>query len=145
MARIAHLIHESQGSKRKKAVAGVIFDHDGRPRRSRGIPQQEHRIVRVMQYIHKHYDVEATVIVGKRLAVKHRDRNMGLGADEDIDSVYVNVRALLHHQSSEQTVTAADIQDASPPRDQLDQLIPQDPHPPVQNVSVVNLINEGHG
>jgi hypothetical protein len=108
----------------------VILEQNVPPRDATRFAQEQPRIVRVVQHIHKHHRVEAAIVRGNVRAIEWFDRNGRPLAYEDIDAPHFHVRSLVTDQLRERTIATADIQHRGFARQQLSQVSGQDLHPP---------------
>src|SRR2546423_98282 len=94
MMSIADVVHKSQCQLVQESLACMILDDDSFTGHPDGFLQKLHRIIRVVQYVNEHDDIETSVVVRKYLSVKPLDRDVSLPAGEDVQTSYCDIRTL---------------------------------------------------
>jgi hypothetical protein len=144
MARIADPIQEAQSWASQESVQGVVFDHDGVTSCARGLVEQPHRVLRMMQHIDKQYDIKRCIAIGNADAVERFDRNMGLPSDDDVKALHIDVRAPLHEPTGKQAIAAADVQHLGVLWEELLKVVTKHPHPASMDESSMESFHEAH-
>jgi hypothetical protein len=88
----------------------MILHDDRTPGHARGFPEQDTRIVRVVEHIDEHHRVEAPVRERDRVAVVLLYRDASLGAHQHIESGHDDVGSNVEDRRRDRAVTAADVE-----------------------------------
>lgn len=110
MPGIPHPVHEAEGGFGEQAVASVIFEENKTSSYTGRLFEQRNRIGSVVDYIHKHHDVESFVGKGNVDSIENFYGDMGIFSNENVDPDDFDFRSELGHSFAQITVTGAYIQ-----------------------------------
>src|ERR1051325_7698036 len=79
-------------------------------RDSNGFTQQHHRVVGVMEHIHKHHDVKTLLFKRKISTVKISDREPSLGTCGHFNSLKLQIAALFQEKVVDSSIATSHIE-----------------------------------
>ncbi len=144
MSRIANMIHEAQCGVGKKPITGVIFKYNGSAGYSPGFAKKDQRISSMVKHIAKHHYIEARVWIGNALPIKSRNRNLSLVTYENIDTLDIDPRFLLHNQARKLTITAAHVKNIGFRRENFQEMITENVNSAAVSILAMNTLNNTH-
>src|SRR5438067_3131281 len=116
VTRVSHPVHEPQRRVRKRSLEHVIFDNNDLSSHANRLRKQDRRVVRVMEYIKKHHNIEAAIAVWYRCAIEWLDVDRRICAHADVNPLDGNVWSLVSNESSKPAVTGTNVKHAGIPR-----------------------------
>src|SRR5271166_4261257 len=111
MRAIANPIHEFQGVKVERTFGKVVLDENKALGDARGFGEKFTDVVGVVEYVHKHTDVECCVRKRDVKAIKGTTGDAAGRALRDLDTLDLNRGDSRLNQAGDGAVTAADIED----------------------------------
>ena len=108
---IADPFHDFQRCSCQYAVHRMILEFDCLARNALGFPEHDGEVVRMMQHIDEHHDIEGFVFEREVYSIKIRYENMRVRPGGDVDVGQRHVRELLLDERVDHAVTVADNQD----------------------------------
>lgn len=144
MPSITDPVHKAQGRAGQKPIEEVVLDHNSSSSNSCGLAQQAHGVVRVMENVHKHHHILASITARNSTSVEVFNWNMGLAANQDIEAFYFDVGAFLRNKGGEQTIAATHVQHARTQWNEISEVVAQDPYTPGMNALIMDSLGKFH-
>ncbi len=78
MTHVAYSVHEREHRYGKEPIGVVVLDHDRFPCDADSLAQENHRVLRVVEYVHEHHHIEAAIVEWDLISVKSINWDMGI-------------------------------------------------------------------
>ena len=144
LTQVPGSIHETQRGPCEEPLQDVILDEDRVTADTKAFSKESEGVFDVVENVEEQNGVNAGVSVGKRTAVKELHGNPGFVPDPDVDSPNRKIRPKAHDPMGDESVTTADIQDASVSGDQVRHVETQHARSPVGNVMPMGKFSDSH-
>src|SRR6266700_526674 len=109
---VAEPIHQSQRYVIHEVFVQMILEQHERTTDPCRFPQQNRRVLRMVQHVHEKADVECAVRKRKRSSIKGMALDFAFRPYQELDTLNRNVRAKLRDQTPDGAVPATNIQHA---------------------------------
>jgi len=142
MRPITNIIHETENAFRNPAIAGVIFDDYGLTRDANGFLEQRHRIVGMVENVHKYDAIHAVVVVRKVQSVIFGHWNCTSRTFHYVDAPDPKLGTGVADQAGNDAIAATNIEYVSVRRQQAQRMTGENPEPPAEYQACVNACGE---
>ena len=96
--RVTYTVHEPQYDIGKSPFAKVVFYQDSSTGHAGRLVEEDHGILGVVEYVHKHDNIVAAIAIRQSQAIILFDRNMIGIPNEDLNSLKADIRATPAYQ-----------------------------------------------